>query len=129
MLSVVVLLRHLIEMSPFFRRKKHKSGGALQGHFPEQNRQPELQPTERELPPETLTSNKLTTDKKTSSLSSINQLAPTQVTTSSRLSQNGTLKQGNRAAHIRHQCRKTTVLSCHRCLINTGVKKMNYILI
>ncbi len=33
----------------------------------------------------------------------------------------------NRRAHIRHQCRKTTVLSCHRCLINTGVEKMNYI--
>jgi hypothetical protein len=27
----------------------------------------------------------------------------------------------NRTMHIRHQCRKTTVLSCHRCLINTGV--------
>ena len=23
----------------------------------------------------------------------------------------------------RHRCRKTTVLSCHRCLIKTGVKK------
>ncbi len=30
----------------------------------------------------------------------------------------------NRATHIRHQCRKTTVLSCHRCLINTGVEKL-----
>ncbi len=29
----------------------------------------------------------------------------------------------NRTAHIRHQCRKTTVLSCHGCLINTGVEK------
>ncbi len=29
----------------------------------------------------------------------------------------------NRTAHIRHQWRKTTVLSCHRCLINTGVEK------
>ncbi len=29
----------------------------------------------------------------------------------------------NRTARIRHQCRKTTVLSCHRCLINTGVEK------
>ncbi len=29
---------------------------------------------------------------------------------------------GNRLAHVRHQCRKTTVLSFHRCLINTGVK-------
>ncbi len=25
--------------------------------------------------------------------------------------------------HIRHQCRKTIVLCCHRCLINTGVIK------
>ncbi len=24
---------------------------------------------------------------------------------------------------IRHQCRKTTVLSCYRCLVNTGVEK------
>ncbi len=30
-------------------------------------------------------------------------------------------------AHIPHQCRKTTVLSCHRCLIKTGVEKMNNI--
>ncbi len=29
----------------------------------------------------------------------------------------------NRTAHIRHQCRKTTVLNCHRFLINTGVEK------
>jgi len=33
----------------------------------------------------------------------------------------------NRTEHIRHQCRKTTVLSCHRHLINTTVEKMNYI--
>ncbi len=33
----------------------------------------------------------------------------------------------NGRAHIRHTCRKTTVLRCHRCLINTGVKKMNKI--
>ncbi len=33
----------------------------------------------------------------------------------------------NRTAHIRHQCRKTTVLCSHRCLINTGVEKMNNI--
>ncbi len=33
----------------------------------------------------------------------------------------------NRRAHIKHQCRKTIVLSCHRCLINTGVEKMSYI--
>ncbi len=26
---------------------------------------------------------------------------------------------------IRHQGMKTTVLSCHRCLINIGVEKMN----
>jgi hypothetical protein len=26
-------------------------------------------------------------------------------------------------AHIRHQCRKTTVISYHRCLINIGVEK------
>ena len=35
----------------------------------------------------------------------------------------------NRLVHIRHQCRKTTVLSGHSCLINTGVEKMNYIYI
>jgi hypothetical protein len=35
--------------------------------------------------------------------------------------------ESNRRAHIRHQCKKTTVLSCHRCLINSGVEKMNYI--
>ena len=29
----------------------------------------------------------------------------------------------NRTAHFRPQCRKTTVLSCHRCLIKTGIKK------
>ncbi len=34
----------------------------------------------------------------------------------------------NRAAGIRQQCRKTIVLSCHRCLINIGVEKMNKIL-
>jgi hypothetical protein len=28
---------------------------------------------------------------------------------------------------IRHQCRKTTVLSCHRGLINTGVEKVSNI--
>ncbi len=31
----------------------------------------------------------------------------------------------NRIAHIRHQCWKTTVLSSHGCLINTGVGKIN----
>jgi hypothetical protein len=30
---------------------------------------------------------------------------------------------------IRHQCSKTTVLSCHKCLINNGVVKMNNIYI
>ncbi len=29
----------------------------------------------------------------------------------------------NRIARIRHQCKETIVLSCHRCLINTGVGK------
>jgi hypothetical protein len=29
----------------------------------------------------------------------------------------------NRKACIRHRCRKTTVLSCHRCLLNPGVEK------
>jgi hypothetical protein len=29
----------------------------------------------------------------------------------------------NGRVHIRHQCRKTTVLSCHRCLSKTGVEK------
>ncbi len=33
----------------------------------------------------------------------------------------------NRTAHIRHLCGITTVLSCHRCLVNTGVEKMNNI--
>jgi len=33
----------------------------------------------------------------------------------------------NRTAHIIHLCRKTTVLSCHRHLINSGVEKMNNI--
>ncbi len=33
----------------------------------------------------------------------------------------------NRPMHIRHQCRETTVFSCHRCLINTGAEKMNNI--
>ncbi len=33
----------------------------------------------------------------------------------------------NRTAHIRHHCGKTAILSCHRCLINTGVEKMNNI--
>jgi hypothetical protein len=28
----------------------------------------------------------------------------------------------NRTAHIRHQCRKTTVFGCQRCLINSGAK-------
>ncbi len=33
----------------------------------------------------------------------------------------------NSTAFIRHQCRKTAVLNWHRCLINTGVEKMNSI--
>jgi hypothetical protein len=36
-------------------------------------------------------------------------------------------QRNNRIAHIRHQFRKAIALSCHRCLINTGVKKMIYI--
>ncbi len=35
----------------------------------------------------------------------------------------------NGIAHIRHQCRKTAVLSCHRFLVNSAVEKMNDILI
>ncbi len=37
------------------------------------------------------------------------------------------LKAYIRTAQIRHQCRKATVLSCHRCPINTGIEKMNNI--
>jgi len=33
----------------------------------------------------------------------------------------------NETAHNRHLCRKTAVLNCHRCLISTGVEKMNKI--
>jgi hypothetical protein len=33
----------------------------------------------------------------------------------------------NGTAHIRHQCRKTADLSCHRYLFNSGVEKMNTI--
>jgi len=33
----------------------------------------------------------------------------------------------NGTAGIRHQCRKTAVLSCHRFLINSGVEEMNNI--
>ncbi len=33
----------------------------------------------------------------------------------------------NRTTHKRHLCRKTTVFSCHRCLIKTGVIKLNNI--
>ena len=33
----------------------------------------------------------------------------------------------NGTACIRHQCRKTDVLSCHRFLINSGVEKMKKI--
>ncbi len=32
----------------------------------------------------------------------------------------------NRTVHFRHQCKKTTVLSCHICLINTGVEKCTF---
>jgi hypothetical protein len=37
----------------------------------------------------------------------------------------GTIKNCNRAACIRHQCMKATVLSCHRFLINTCVVKID----
>jgi hypothetical protein len=33
----------------------------------------------------------------------------------------------NGPAHNRQQCRKTTVLSCHRCVINIGVEKISNI--
>jgi hypothetical protein len=33
----------------------------------------------------------------------------------------------NRTVHIRNLGRIIAVLSCHRCVINTGVEKMNYI--
>jgi hypothetical protein len=33
----------------------------------------------------------------------------------------------DRESRIRHQCRKTTHISCHRCLINTGAEKMSNI--
>jgi hypothetical protein len=36
-------------------------------------------------------------------------------------------KSYNGIAHIRHLCRKTAALSCHRFLINYGVEKMNNI--
>jgi len=32
-----------------------------------------------------------------------------------------------RATCFKHLCRKTTVLSCHKCLLNTGVDKINNI--
>jgi hypothetical protein len=32
-----------------------------------------------------------------------------------------------RRVHIVLQCKKITVLGCHRCLFDTGVEKMNYI--
>ncbi len=34
-----------------------------------------------------------------------------------------------KTTRIRYKCRKVTVLNCHRCLINTGVEKMNNIYI
>jgi hypothetical protein len=37
------------------------------------------------------------------------------------------LGKNNRTVHVRYLCIKTAVLSCHRCLINTGVEKMYYI--
>ncbi len=38
----------------------------------------------------------------------------------------GCMPYHNRTTHNRQSCRKTMVLSCHRCLTNTGVEKMNY---
>ncbi len=35
------------------------------------------------------------------------------------------LTRSNGTVHNRPQCRKTTDLGCHRCLINIGVEKMN----
>jgi hypothetical protein len=37
------------------------------------------------------------------------------------------LLKNNGKARIRHQCRKTAVISCYRFLINSGVEKMNNI--
>ncbi len=36
-----------------------------------------------------------------------------------------TLTKFNRTDHISHLCRKATVLSCQRCLINPGVEIIN----
>ncbi len=33
----------------------------------------------------------------------------------------------NRRARIKHRCRKTADFSCHRCLMNTGAEKMDFI--
>ncbi len=33
----------------------------------------------------------------------------------------------NRTANIKHKCSRTSVLSCHRCLTNTGVEEMKFI--
>jgi len=42
---------------------------------------------------------------------------------------NKTFHGRNRTAQIRHLYKKKSVLSCHRCLINTDNEKMSYILI
>ncbi len=48
--------------------------------------------------------------------------------TSSNSEEHNTMKNVNNGrAHIRHQCRETAVLSCHRCLINPCVEKMSSI--
>ncbi len=39
----------------------------------------------------------------------------------------GRLIFGNRRARIRHQCRKTTILRYHKCLINSGVEKWQHL--
>jgi hypothetical protein len=38
-----------------------------------------------------------------------------------------TLYLGNGTTHIRHQCRKTADLSCHRFLISSGAEKTDNI--
>jgi hypothetical protein len=38
-----------------------------------------------------------------------------------------TYEHGNGTACIIHQCRKTTVLSCHRCVVNMGVEKEHHL--
>jgi hypothetical protein len=37
----------------------------------------------------------------------------------------GNMLSVNRTSRIRHQCKKTTVLSCYRWLINTSIENLN----